>query len=148
MPSTHVSLYVHLVFSTKHRAPSIADAIRPRVHAYIGGCANGVQAVPLEIGGVDDHVHALLSLRATHRLADVVRDIKHESSRWMHDEFDRRQFAWQEGYGAFSVSESSIEGVRRYIQRQAIHHHKMSFQEEYVALLKKHGIAFDERFLW
>lgn len=148
MPSTHVSLYVHLVFSTKDRVPSIIDTIRPRLHAYIGGCAKTLNVVPLEVGGVDDHTHALLSLCATHRLADVVREIKHESSRWIHDTFGRRIFAWQEGYGAFSVSESNVKAVQRYIQRQEEHHRRMSFQEEYVSLLKKHGIAFDERYLW
>lgn len=99
-------------------------------------------------GWVADHVHLLIGLRATARLADVVRDLKAVSSRWVHDEIRERAFAWQEGYGAFTVSASQREAVREYIARQEEHHRKRTFQEEYVELLQRSGVEYDERYLW
>ena len=147
MSSTHLSLHYHLVFSTKDRAPIIAAAWRERLHAYIGGVVRNVEG-PEAIGGVADHVHLLIGLRATARLADVVRDLKAVSSRWVHDEIRERAFAWQEGYGAFTVSASQREAVREYIARQEEHHRKRTFQEEYVELLQRSGVEYDERYLW
>ena len=107
-----------------------------------------VDGVPESIGGVADHVHLPIGLRATARLADVVRDIKAVSSRWVHDEIGERAFAWQEGYGAFTVSASQRAAVRDYIARQEEHHRKRTFQEEYLELLQRAGVDYDERYLW
>jgi putative transposase len=146
MPSTHLSLHYHIVFSTKERRALIRDPAR--VHAYLGGVVRSLDGVPLEIGGVKDHVHLLVGLNATHRVADVLRSIKGESSRWIHEELGERMFGWQEGYSAFTVSRSLLPTVRRYVQRQERHHRTRSFADEYRELLEKHEIEFDERYLW
>jgi REP element-mobilizing transposase RayT len=148
MPSTHASLHYHIVFSTKHRAPIIAEPIRERLHAYLGGIIRNLDGVPEAIGGMGDHVHLLLGMRATTCLADVVRDVKAVSSRWMHEQIGLAEFSWQEGYGAFTVSASQREALREYVVRQEEHHRVRSFQEEYIELLKRSGVAFDERYLW
>jgi putative transposase len=148
MASTHTSLYYHLVFSTKNREQWLDRDIRPQMHAFLGGCVRAANGIALDVGGVADHVHLLASLRATHRLSDFVRDIKQASSEWFHEQTRRRAFAWQEGYGAFTVSLSAVERVREYIQHQEEHHINHSFQDEYRLLLEKHEIDFDERYLW
>ncbi len=148
MPSTHLSLHYHIVFSTKNRAPVIAESVRERLHAYLGGIVRNLNAVPEAIGGTADHVHLLLGMRATTPLADLVRDLKAVSSRWVHEEMRVLEFAWQEGYGAFTVSPSQRDAVREYIIRQEEHHRRRSFQKEYVELLKRSGVAFDEQYLW
>jgi len=147
MSSTHLSLHYHLFFGTKHHAPCIATAWRDRLHAYLGGVVKTHGGIPDSIGGVADHVHLLVGLRATHCLADVLRDIKRASSLWVHEEIGDRSFAWQDGYGAFTVSASQRENVRRYIERQEEHHRKVTFRDEYLALLQKSGVEFNERFL-
>jgi len=148
MSSTHPSLHIHVVFGTKHQRPLIQPAWRPRLQAYLGGTAKTIGIVPEAIGGVADHVHLLLGIRATHRLADVLRDLKRASSAWIHEDIGDRDFEWQDGYGAFSVSTSLIETVRNYIARQEVHHAKKSFQEEYWGFLKLSGVEFDERYWW
>jgi REP element-mobilizing transposase RayT len=148
MPSTHLSLHFHVVFSTKNREPRIAAEWRERFHAYIGGVARNSNCIPEAVGGVADHVHLLLGLKATARLSDVVRDVKAVSSRWIHDQTGDRAFAWQEGYGAFSVSPTHRENVSSYIVRQEEHHRKGTFQEEYLELLHRCGVDFDDRYLW
>jgi REP element-mobilizing transposase RayT len=148
MPSTHVSLHYHLVFSTRSRVPLLGDDIRGRVHAYLGGVIRGVEGVPLDIGGVSDHVHLIVGLKPTHCVADVMRTLKGDSSRWIHEELQVADFAWQEGYGAFTVSRSNVESVRDYIRHQDEHHRKQTFQEEYREFLMKHEIEFEERYLW
>lgn len=148
MPSTHLSLHYHVVFSTKDRRPHIIEPWRDRLHAYLGGAVRTCGGVAEAVGGTADHVHILMSLKATHCLADVLRDIKQTSSEWVHKTIRSAAFSWQEGYGAFTVSASNIERVRDYIFEQEAHHRKKSFQEEYVELLKKSGASFDEKFLW
>jgi putative transposase len=148
VPSTHLSLHYHLVFSTKERAPLITAEIRERVHAYLGGVIRGEGGIALDVGGTTDHVHLLVGLKATHCLADVLRTLKGDSSRWIHDEMRVPKFEWQEGYGAFTVSSSNVAAVREYVRDQERHHRKRSFQEEYREFLMKHEIAFDERYLW
>ncbi|MEO6750743.1 MAG: IS200/IS605 family transposase [Chthoniobacteraceae bacterium] len=148
MPSTHLSLHYHIVFSTKDRAPLIADVWRERLHAYIGGIVRNVNGAAEAVGGVADHVHLLIGLRATHCLADVVRDIKAVSSRWVHEEMGVTRFAWQEGYGAFTVSATHCDSVREYIARQEEHHRTRTFQEEYLEFLQRGGVEYDERYLW
>ncbi len=148
MPSTHLSLHYQIVFSTKDRRPLIAEEWRGRLHAFLGGAMRTVAGIPGAVGGTSDHVHLLVGLRATHRLADVLREIKHSSSQWVHEEIGVKDFAWQEGYGAFTVSASSLDAVKRYIANQAEHHRRRTFQDEYVGFLKQSGVEFDERFLW
>jgi putative transposase len=148
MPSTHLSLHYHIVFSTKERRPLINAEWRERLHSFLGGSIRQLGGVPEAVGGIDDHVHILAGLRATHRLADVVKDIKTASSRWIHTEIDNKLFAWQTGYGAFTVSVSNIEKVKSYILKQEEHHRKMGFQDEYVGLLSLSRVNYDEQFLW
>lgn len=148
MPSTHLSLHYHLVFSTKNRAPIIAPAWRGRLHAFLGGTVNTLGGTAEAIGGVVDHMHLLIGLRATHCLADVMREIKAVSSRWVHDEICDRTFTWQEGYGAFTVGAPQCPDVCEYIARQEEHHRTRTFQEEYIEFLRRGGVDYDERYLW
>jgi putative transposase len=146
---TYTNLLFHIVFSTKNRTRYLRSDVRPDVFAYIGGIARHVGGAALNIGGHDDHVHILAKLPPTLLLTDFVQKIKSNSSRWAHRKrVLPRAFEWQEGYAAFTVSESSVPDVARYIVEQETHHRKMTFQEELVSILKKHGIAYDERFLW
>lgn len=147
MSSTHLSLHYHLVFGTKNHEPFVTPAWRDRLHAYLGGVIRTLDGVPEAIDGVADHVHLLIGLRATHTLADVLRETKSVSSAWVHEEVGIKSFAWQEGYGAFTVSPSQLEGVRDYIREQEEHHRTRSFREEYLALLQRSGVEFDERYL-
>jgi len=119
-----------------------------RLHSFLGGCAKELGAVPVAVGGVADHVHLLIGLKATHRLSDVLRDLKRASSEWVRGEIEVRHFAWQEGYGAFTVSASNLVSVRAYVAQQATQHRKQTFQEEYRAFLGIHRLDYDERYLW
>jgi REP element-mobilizing transposase RayT len=148
MPSTHLSLHYHIVFSTKDRHPFIVEAWRARLHEYLGGLIRTAEGIPEAVGGTDDHVHLLAGLRATHALASFVQDIKQTSSRWIHETIGVKNFAWQPGYGAFTVSVSNSAAVKEYIANQSEHHRTKSFQEEYVAFLQKHNVAYDEAYLW
>jgi len=148
MPSTHLSLHYHVVFSTKDRAPLIAATWRERLHGFLGGTIHHLGGVPEAIGGVADHVHILMGLRATHCLAEVMREVKCVSSRWVHDEMTLRAFEWQEGYGAFTVGAPQCPDVRQYIIRQEEHHRTRTFQEEYVEFLQRGGVEYNERYLW
>ena len=114
MPSTHLSLHYHLVFSTKNREPWFPPGLRPRLHEYLGGIVRAEGGVAHAVGGTGDHVHVFAGLRATHCLADVMQRVKGVSSKWVHDELRIAGFAWQEGYGGFTVSASSLERVRSY----------------------------------
>ena len=119
---------------------------RPRVHSYLGGIIRGMNGVAEIVGGVADHVHLLTSLRPVHRIADLMRDMKKDSSTWAKDNFDR-EFAWQEGYAAFTVSPSATDSVKKYIANQEAHHAKYSFVDELKGLLEKAGIEYDEKYL-
>jgi len=146
---SYVSSYFHCVFSTKERRPLFPPSLQERLWPYLGGIVrqNNMQAI--EIGGVADYVHLLLSLPSTLSLAKALQLIKGGSSKWVHDTFpEHRLFGWQVKYGAFSVSVSQLDKTIHYIQTQPGHHRKMTFQEEFLALLKKHRIAYDERYLW
>jgi len=147
MSSTHLSLHYHLIFGTKNHEPIITPAWRDRLHAYLGGVIRTLDGVPEAVGGVADHVHLLIGLRATQTLADVLRETKSVSSAWVHEDVGVCSFAWQEGYGAFTVSPSQLENVRAYIREQEEHHRTRTFREEYLALLKRSGVEFDERYL-
>jgi len=143
MPFTHLSLHFHIVFSTKDLHPFIADDWRGRLHEYPGGLVRAADGIPEAIGGTADHVHLLVGLPATHSLATFVQDIKQTSSRWVHETIGVKNFAWQPGYGAFTVSVSNCDAVKEYIANQVEHHQTKTFQEEYVAFLQKHGVEYD-----
>jgi REP element-mobilizing transposase RayT len=146
---SYVSSYHHCVFSTKARRPLITPTLAQRLWPFLGGIARQNKMKALEVGGVADHVHILLSLPATMSIAKGLQLVKGGSSKWVHETFpEHRQFAWQAKYGAFSVSESRVDSVINYIKGQAEHHQKMTFQEEFLALLKKHRIEYDKRYLW
>jgi REP-associated tyrosine transposase len=148
VPSTHLSLHYHVIFATKDHASSIDPKWRNDLHAYLGGTIRTLGGHPEAIGGVADHIHLLVGLRATHCLADVMREVKAVSSRWVHETIGFRLFAWQEGYGAFTVSASQRDVVRDYIERQEEHHRRKTFQEEYLALLERSGVEFDKRYVF
>src|ERR1700750_1038919 len=136
MPATYLSLHYHLIFSTKNREPTIATAWRSRLHDYLGGAVKGLRGSPEGVGGTSDHVHLLVGLRATHCLADVLRELKKSSSAWVHEEIGEA-FAWQEGYAAFTVSATAREAVRAYIANQEEHHRVKSYREELVEMLER-----------
>jgi REP element-mobilizing transposase RayT len=149
MAHTYTSLLIHVVFSTSGRVPLLTDAIRLDVHAYLGGILRELDAIPIAIGGTADHVHLLTRLPANLALADCMRIVKTNSSRWVKERWtQQRRFAWQGGYGAFSVSESRRAAVTRYIRDQAQHHQRISFRDEFLTLLKNHRVEFDERYIW
>ena len=148
MASTFTNLLYHAVFSTKDRTPAIHEGLRERLYEYMGGIIRGERGVLLEIGGVPDHVHLLMKLKSDMAIAEIVRLIKSNSSKWLNDSNSPTgRFEWQTGYGAFSVSESQVRKVRKYIQTQEGHHAKISFRDELITLLEKHGIEYDERYL-
>ena len=144
MASSYLNLHVHVVFATEDRVPCIVPAWRSDLHAYLGGVARGLGAAPLRIGGVADHVHLLLGLKAVHSVASLVREIKKGSVYWARER--HRGFGWQSGYAAFSVGRSEIERVARYIANQEEHHRKVSPLEELLTLLREEGVEFDERY--
>lgn len=144
---SYLSLHYHLVFSTKERRPLIGEEWRDELHQYLGGTINGLGGVSQQVGGVADHVHLLVGLKATHTLADVVRELKKASSTWVRDEKRERRFAWQEGYAAFTVSPTARAKVRAYIRNQAAHHRKLSFRDELVRMLEQAGIDYDPEYL-
>jgi putative transposase len=139
------SCLVHCVWSTKNRRPCLTPDLRERLWPYLGGIAKQNQMKAIAIGGVADHVHVLLSLPATLSVAKAMQLLKGNSSKWIRETFPKmRSFAWQEGYGAFSISISGVEATVAYIRNQAEHHRKRSFREEFVAVLMKHGFAYEE----
>ncbi len=149
MPQSFSAVYLHIIFSTKERQPLITPDLAPRLYEYLGGVVRGNGCCLTTSGGVADHVHLLVTIDRVITIADLVRELKAASSRWIHDTFPQLGgFAWQSGYGAFSVSVSQIEVVKAYIARQAEHHKTVTFQDEYRVFLKKHGLEWDERYVW
>jgi len=149
MAHTYIHCLIHCIFSTKERTKSIAPALQERLWPYLGGLSRQRGVKALAVGGVEDHVHILLSIPATVSIAKVVQEVKAVSSKWIHEtDPNQRFFSWQEGYGAFSVSISHARKTIDYINSQKEHHKTKTFQEEYVAFLKKHGIKYDEKYLW
>lgn len=150
MPQSIARVLIHTVFSTKSREPAFQDpAFRSEVHAYLGGCAKALDCLPIQIGGVADHVHLLTTLSRTMAIAEFVKEVKRVSTNWIQKRgglFD--QFHWQAGYGCFSVSESNLNAVSRYILMQEEHHRKITFQDEYRELLRRHGQTWDEAYVW
>ena len=149
MSHSFTNLLYHVVFSTRGREPWLDAERRPRVFAYLGGLVRAHDGIALIVNGMPDHVHLLAKLKQDRAVADVVRALKATSSGWIHRTFAGcREFAWQTGYGAFSVSQSQVAKVWAYIQNQEDHHRRKPFQHEFRALLRTHGIAFDEKALW
>jgi len=149
MPQSFASLHHHLIFSTKARAPLLVGDFPIRLYAYIGGIARNEQGTLVAAGGMPDHIHLLVSLSRESSVSDVVRQIKSSSSRWIHETIpELRGFAWQAGYAAFAVSYSHLETVKRYIATQTDHHRNVTFQEEFLAFLRRHDLDFEERYLW
>jgi REP element-mobilizing transposase RayT len=149
MANTYTALHYHVVFSTKRRERWITPEIETRIWAYLGGIARDNDMKALCIGGIEDHVHLLLGAPPTMAPAKAAQLIKGGSSKWIHDTFSNlRPFAWQDGYGAFTVSKSNIPGVIEYIQTQREHHTTKTFQEEFVELLRRHEIDYEEKYLW
>ena len=150
MPQSLARVVLHVVFSTKNREPFLKDAdLRKRLHAYMSGVMQRIGCEPILIGGVEDHVHLLGNLSRTVTIAQLVEEAKKSPSKWVKDQGPQyREFFWQSGYGAFSVSQSNVEQVRAYIATQEEHHRKVSFQDEFRALCRKHGVEIDERYAW
>ncbi|MDF1741481.1 MAG: IS200/IS605 family transposase [Verrucomicrobiales bacterium] len=148
MPSTHSALHYHIVFSTKNREPWFRPSVRERVHRYLGGIIKTMDGHPHCVGGIGDHIHLLISLKPGHRLSDVMRELKADSSGWIKSELTLAGFAWQEGYGAFTLGSPDLEKVRSYVLNQEEHHRNHSFQDEYRTMLKRGMVEFEERYLW
>ena len=149
MANTYTSLFYHIVFSTKGRVPCIQPAIAPRIWEYIDGVARAHKVTALQVGGIADHAHVLIMAPPTIAPSNIAQYRKGDSSTWIHATFPAlKNFAWQEGFGAFTVSKSARQIVIDYIQNQPEHHRQRTFQAEYLELLQKHDVDYDERYLW
>jgi len=150
MSQSYTNLIYHIVFSTKNRQPLITGEVKSRLYEYIGGTIRKQGGIALAINGMSDHLHVLAKLRADKAVSDVLRDLKANSSGWMHKVFpELKDFSWQNGYGAFTVSASQIEKVKEYIANQEKHHQKIgSFRDEFIKLLRANEIEFDEKYLF
>ena len=149
MPQSLSRILVHLVFSTKDRLPLIGASVRDGVHAFLAGAVRTAGCECLRVGGVADHVHLAVQLSRTLTVAQLIEDIKTSSSKWMKEQSSKLgAFAWQRGYGAFSVGPGDQQALLDYIDNQEEHHRKRTFQEEYRAFLTKYDISYDERYVW
>jgi REP element-mobilizing transposase RayT len=147
--STYTKLSYHVVFSTKHRQTLIHDFFQKRLYEYLGGIIRAQKGHLIEIGGIEDHIHLLVSFTPTKAISDTIRDIKANSSKWCNELSDLNfRFEWQKGYGAFTVSYSQIKSVQQYIQNQREHHKRKGFEEEYIEILQLHDIKFDRKYLF
>ena len=150
MPQSLAQIYLHVVFSTKNRAPLLQDRVlRDRTHAYLAGTCRNLHSPSLIVGGVADHVHLLLRFGRELTISSLVRELKRESSKWIKGLApDLTAFYWQQGYGAFSVSPSHVAPLKKYIAAQEERHRRETFQDEFRRLLKKYGVEYDERYVW
>jgi REP element-mobilizing transposase RayT len=149
MPNTYTQIYIHIVFAVKGRQNLIQKNWEDELHKYICGIANSKEQKVYAIGGVGDHIHLLVSIKPDIAISDLVRDIKANSSRWINEKhFVMNKFQWQEGYGAFSYSKSQLDNVIAYINNQEQHHKTKSFKEEYIELLQKYNVEYDEKYLF
>jgi len=149
MPGTYSQILLHAVFSTKARQPSITPDLAERLYPYIGGIIRSEKGMLFDIGGMPDHVHLYLRWRTDASISDLMRIVKSRSSRWIHDTFpERKEFAWQEGYSVFSVSKSREAAVRAYIAGQAEHHRTQDFKSELLGLLRRHGVEFENKYVF
>lgn len=145
----YTNLPIHFVWSTKDRRPWITESLENDLYAYIGGILRKRKHVLLDAGGVADHVHLLVGMHQSQSVADFVRDVKSNSSGWIHEQDPKlKAFGWQTKYGAFAVSQSNVDAVKAYIGNQKEHHKRFSFKDELITLLQKHGIAFDEQYVF
>jgi putative transposase len=147
MPSTYTQLLYHIVYSTKERRPLITPDMEPSLYSYLGGIIRSEKGVLLAAGGMPDHVHLLIRYRTDATLADLLRTIKSRSSKWIHDKFTQ-DFAWQEGYAAFTVSQSGTDAVKAYIGNQQERHRKRDFKTELIEMLRLHEIEFEEKYVF
>jgi len=148
MSQSFTNLLYHIIFSTKDRRPIITIDQQPRLYDCIGGIVREMGGISLGVNGMEDHVHLLAKLRPDLALSDVLRELKSNATGWMHDVFPRlSDFSWQRGYAAFTVSQSHLQQVQRYVARQKEHHRKVSFRDEFIRFLKVNNIEFDERFI-
>ena len=149
MPQSLSRILLHIVFSTKNRKPFLDDEIGNRMHAYLATVCRDCDAEAYRVGGVADHVHIACKLPRTITVSKLLEIIKKESSKWIKKQGDGYQdFYWQGGYGAFSVSPNHLDPLIAYVENQAVHHRKETFQDEFRRLLKKYGIDYDERYVW
>ncbi len=149
MPQSIAYNYLHITFSTKYRVPMIDEAIEEELFKYIGGICKNLECNPIKVGGYRDHIHILCVLSRKIALMKLLEEIKSHSSKWIKTKGDQyKNFYWQRGYGSFSVNPAEIDVVVRYIENQAEHHKKKTFQDEYIAFLKKYNAEYDERYLW
>lgn len=149
MAHSYVNLIYHIVFSTKDRQPLITTPYQVRLYEYVGGIIRQHGGIALAINGVEDHIHILARLRQDKALSDMIRDLKAGASGWIQEVFpELKDFAWQTGYGAFTVSTSQVEKVKSYIADQQRHHQQQTFREEFLTLLRLSGVEFDEQYLW
>lgn len=150
MPQSLAKVVLHIVFSTKNRYPFLAEKnIRNQMHAYLGGTCKALNCFVLKVGGASDHVHVLCALSRNLAIAKLVGEIKRESSKWIKTKGTMlTKFAWQNGYGVFSVGQTDVERVSAYIGRQEEHHRKRTFQDEYRAFLEESSVEYDERYIW
>jgi len=149
MAGTYTKLYYHIVFSTKNRGRFITTAIEDELHKYIAGIVRGIGGICIEINGILDHVHILAILPPKIAVSDALREIKANSSKWVHEsKTDLAKFGWQDGYAAFTVSQSQVDSVRQYIRAQKMHHAERDFKAEMLELLARHDVEYDERYLW
>ena len=148
MSQSFTNLLYQIIFSTKDRRPIITIDHQPRLYEYIGGVVRGTGGISLRINGMEDHVHLVAKLRPDRALSDVLRELKSNATGWMHDVFPRlSDFSWQRGYAAFTVSQSNLKEVQRYVANQKEHHRKVSFRDEFIRFLKINGIEYDERYI-
>ena len=149
MPQSLAKIYVHVVFSTKHRERCLPNELKTDLHSYMGGTLNGLGSTPVEINSEPDHIHALFPLSRTVTLSETVGTLKTSSNNWLRGKSAHLgQFHWQGGYGAFSVSHSGIQEVRAYICDQQEHHKRVTFQDEFRAFLRRYEVDFDEKYVW
>lgn len=149
MAGTFTNLIYHVVFSTKRREPMIFDSFQQRLYEYVGGIIRGKSGNLLSIGGTEDHVHIAVKLKPAEAISTTIGELKGNSSKWINEErFLEGRFSWQVGFGAFSVSESQLQSVVKYIESQKEHHKRQSFQDEFIAMLDKHRIAYDPKYIW
>ena len=149
MPNSYTCLHYHFIFSTKDRRLQLDDDIRARLFQYVGGIFRDLKGCLLAANSLPDHVHLLAGLHPSTAVSDVMREVKSGSSKWIHETYPgRRDFGWQDGFGAFTVSYSQLDEVTRYIANQQQHHQRRTFQEEFIEFLERHGVPYDERYIW
>lgn len=149
MPQSLSSILIHLVFSTKNREPFITQVIETELHPYMAKIFRELKSPSLAIDGITDHLHILFSLGRVIKVADLAEEVKTESSKWIKTKVrEFRNFHWQRGYGAFSIGQSNVVALKRYIREQKQHHRRITFQDEYRKFLKAYGIEYDERYVW